>query len=57
MWAIKWDQTIKWAVLCVIILQIISKKGLFKLKVACGLSTKNRETWEGLNSRYWVNGK
>ena len=57
MWAIKGDQTIKWAVLCVIILQIISKKGLFKLKVACGLNTRNRETWEGLNSRYCVNGK
>ena len=57
MWAIKGDQTIKWAVLCVIILQIISKKGLFKLKVACRLNTRNRETWEGLNSRYCVNGK
>ena len=57
MWAIKGDQTIKWAVLCVIILQIILKKGLFKLKVAWELNTTNREKWEGLNSRYCVNGK
>ena len=55
--AIKGDQTIKWAVLCVIILQIIWKKGLFKVKVTCGLNTRNREMWEGLNSRYCVNGK
>ena len=54
---IKGDKTIKSAVLCVIILQIISKKGLFQLNVACGLNTRNRETWKGLNSRYCVNGK
>ena len=57
MWAIKEYQMIKWAVLCVIIRQIISKKGLFKLKVVFGLNTRNWETWKGLNGRYCVNGK